>query len=418
MLKKIKTPAILLAAIATGYLFSHIKWENRVAAEERTAKVEGEGVERAQVDALPPLSEMAPLSQVSPSGGTEGAPKVPESSSQTPSPTATPSNGSAPLLSPSPVEVEEADRTEGNMSKSAPNSEKSANKEDASTHRKNELDDEGRVEKETQKSRRRNLDEYGFEKVDSSGEDIVEMNARLLALEQAFSIDSRRSKGRGAGAINDSGEMDELRESLSNLYEIVQNLPSIDSLQVKIDAVDKAVEEMNSTIEMINAVAKKMETSEIDAALKASGDAAAAANEALTEAKKISEEQTGLSAKLKEVATASGVYEALLVQFEEEKKARLLLTEQLDKQKAGTDALAKQIADLGKDQSSELIPKIEAVNRNIAVIDKNVKVLSSSYKMVYDNALRVDDRLGRLEKDGDRVADRISLLEKNLLPPE
>jgi chromosome segregation ATPase len=262
------------------------------------------------------------------------------------------------------------------------------------------------------------LDEYGFEKVDSSGEDIVEMNARLLALEQAFSIDSRRSKGRGAGAINDSGEMDELRESLSNLYEIVQNLPSIDSLQVKIDAVDKAVEEMNSTIEMINAVAKKMETSEIDAALKASGDAAAAANEALTEAKKISEEQTGLSAKLKEVATASGVYEALLVQFEEEKKARLLLTEQLDKQKAGTDALAKQIADLGKDQSSELIPKIEAVNRNIAVIDKNVKVLSSSYKMVYDNALRVDDRLGRLEKDGDRVADRISLLEKNLLPPE
>jgi hypothetical protein len=417
MFKKIKTPAIIIAAIVTGYLFSHLRWGT---SPEPAVGVNHPATQQAQIDSLPPLGEMSPLSQVSPiergeesSGslkaeGTRGAAEEESSVKR--------ENSEPPVTSGNTPPVKAvAEDSPGTVDK------KDINKmsESARTAREDKsLDEETEGGGAGSKRRGENLDEFGFEKADSSSEDLVEMNARLLALEQAFSVDNRRSKGRGTGSNSDPDEISVMKESLSNLYEIVQGLPSIDALEVKIASVDKAVEEMNNTIEMINTVAKKMETSEIDAALKASGDAAAAANEALTEARKISEEQASLAAKIKEISTASGVYEALLSQFEDEKKSKALLAEQVEKQKLALDALDKKISEMGNSQTSDLVPKIEAVNRNIAVIDKNVKVLSTSYKMVYDNALRVDDRLGRLEKDGDRMADRISLLEKNLLPPE
>lgn len=274
------------------------------------------------------------------------------------------------------------------------------------------------------------VDELGFEIVDNSAADFAEVENRLLALEQAFSVDGRRNKGRGSdGNWEGDDEISRITDSLSNLYEIVEQLPSIDTLQAKMNAVDKAIVEMNDTIEAINIVAKKMQGAEIDGALKASGAAVEAANEALGEVKKIGDTVSKLE-KGEEIKEALAEVKRIgdevskLEKGEETKEALSEFSrksEEISKMAALLEQKIKSVESTItplKEEIQALHAKQEGTAKNIGLLDKNIQVLSSSYKMVYENALRVDARLSSLEGDSEKVEKRVSLLEINLLPPD
>jgi hypothetical protein len=403
MVKKYKTPIIVLGAVVLGFLLSKIYttgsgtrvFDSSANSEAVVLMGREEGnkapIEESEVgeqkvedgEASPPgqLSEIAPEEKenvaVLVEGGGAGIAK--------------PSGDSA--LGETDDEGEEAKKEEPQDISS-----------DRSTRTKS--DDRGEKAHIKKDSEAIRTDQYGFEIANLGNEDIFELEGRLVALEQAFSIDGRRNKGRSVSGWGEGEELNRINESLTNLYEIVESLPSIDTLQAKMTAVDTAIEEMNETIEAINAVAQKIQNSEIDVAVKASGEAVQAANEALVEVKRISETVEGLAdgEKFKDLLTKhdetaeklTKSSESLVSKTEEIEENLRLIKEEIDGVKAKQDSAIK----------------------NIALLDKNIHVLSSSYRMVYENALRVDERLLKLEEERERVNKRVLLLENNLLPPD
>jgi chromosome segregation ATPase len=403
MVKKYKTPIIVLGAVVLGFLLSKIyttgsdtrvldssanseavvlmerEKGNKAPIEE--SEVEERKTEDGEASSPEQLSEISPEEKgnvaVLVEGGGAGVAK--------------PSGDSAL------GEIE--DEGEGS---------KKEEPQDISSDRsaRTKSDDRGEKAHIKKDSEAIRTDQYGFEIANLGNEDIFELEGRLVALEQAFSIDGRRNKGRSVSGWDEGEELNRINESLTNLYEIVESLPSIDTLQAKMTAVDTAIEEMNETIEAINAVAQKIQNSEIDVAVKASGEAVQAANEALVEVKRISETVEGLAdgEKFKDLLTKhdetaenlTKSSESLVSKTEEIEENLRLIKEEIDGVKAKQDSAIK----------------------NIALLDKNIHVLSSSYRMVYENALRVDERLSKLEEERERVNKRVLLLENNLLPPD
>lgn len=420
MVKKFKTPIFVFSAIVLGFFATQALTLLRPRAEGGFGKTPE--LESQQSKEAPPSPAAEPVlaeTDKSEAGVQEGAggASIPDSRKESPSPENTPGTGAAKNGN----EGGEIEKTNEN---------KSSSKDDEFEEAK--LRGDGKKTSDTKSKApqgdrdRAKVDEYGFEVVDSEGGDFIEIERRLLALEQAFSVDGRRNKARGASMNWEAdGEISRINESLSNLYQIVEQMPSIDTLQAKMEVVDGAIAEMNDTIEAINAVAKKIQGSEVDGAFKASGEAVQAANEALGEVKKISEAVDKLHQDLGDKDET-----VKIVKTEIEQKSKDL-DETLEGQNAKIAEIFQKMDDFEKKvdevtstmsgvkgEVEAMRTKQDSVIKNIALLDKNIRVLSSSYKMVYDNALRVDGRLADLEKDGENSERRILLLENNLLPPE
>lgn len=413
MVKKLKIPIIVVGAVSLGFfipkIFTHLKpGDDENSKESVTVLAESARAGSVHED-IKSLGETPDMSVENPEkvGGGKGeavSEEVLEKAEEI-----------------GKGEVEKSDHQEEGVEKTS--LEKTV---DSSNTKKREGDggedkpnqsrdkeDQGQADKITDRRKtdsKVKIDEYGFEVVGDNTSDFVEVENRLLALEQAFSVDGRRNKGRGGldvgGGWGGDEEIVRINESLSNLYEIVEKLPSIDTLQAKMNAVDTAIVEMNDTIEAINVVAKKMQDSEIDVALKVSGEAVQAANEALGEVKKLGESVSALEndGQSKEA-------------FAEHEKKAEVFSQQADVISKKVEELETTLFSL-RGEIEELKTKQEGVAKNITLLDKNINVLSSSYKMVYDNALRVDSRLGKLEEGSEKVEKRVLLLENNLLPPE
>jgi len=309
------------------------------------------------------------------------------------------------------LEKENTDKNRGGgklTEKNSPESKIDSKEQEPSTEpKKGDEEELGEDKRGSKKEDAPRLDKYGFEVADGETQDLSGIENRLIALEQAFSVEGRRNKNRaGGGSWGNEDEIAGIKESLSNLYEIVEELPSIDTLQAKMQAVDVAIEEMNGTIEAINNVAKKIQNADIDVALKASGEAVQAANDALGEVKKIGDAVKGLE--------TGADFKDSFSKFEAKMGEATQKVEEVGKKVEETE---QNIA-TAKGDFAGLKTKQDGIIKNIALLDKNIQVLSSSYKMVYENALRVDGRLGKLEEGYEKLEKKVLLLESNLLPPE
>lgn len=413
MVKKFQTPLIVAGAVVLGFfapqLFKHFQ-QNRQDPNMERVETTDNGV-ASPSEVYPNSTNVETKPRVTDSEVPAGP--TPEETGQESSPSPTPINtGEVSVTGDSPVIAEENDSEESGKVQATTRTKSELG--DASTKQEqleepkdgadNELggDKKGSVKKDAPK-----LDRYGFEVADGETQDLNEIENRLIALEQAFSVEGRRNKNRPRGdGWGNEDEIAGIKESLSNLYEIVEELPSIDTLQAKMQAVDVAIEEMNGTIEAINSVAKKIQNADIDVALKASGEAVQAANDALGEVKKIGDAVKGLE-KGDDFKDSFSKFETKMGEA----------TQKVEEVGRKVEEAEQNIA-TAKGDFAGLKSKQDGIVKNIALLDKNIQVLSSSYKMVYENALRVDERLGKLEEGYEKLEKKVLLLESNLLPPE
>lgn len=274
-------------------------------------------------------------------------------------------------------------------------------------------------------SERRNLNLRESEKMDEGGlsleessepsdSDISDMVRRMEALEQAFALDSRRNRGRGGG---ESGEdISELKETVSNLYDIVGGLPSLDTLETKITAVDGAIEEMNATMEKMVELGERMEK------LQGGGEAdAKAMAEAEAEIKEGKKELAKLADDTKAVTESLASLTASLEQGSKVDGDQKVALGELGKRVGGMETSAEAIrlrVDATENLSRGDREKLGSLASQISVMDKNLRSTVEGYRKVYDNSARTEKRFLDIESFLGNIEARLGGVEANFGPAQ
>jgi len=247
-------------------------------------------------------------------------------------------------------------------------------------------------------------DDGSFEETsDFSDGEIVEMAQRLEALEQAFAVDGKRNKSR-SGGVGDE-EISEIKDQVSNLYDIVGGLPSIDTLETKIAAVDGAIEEMNATMEKLVDLGGRLEK------LESGEEGGAEKNE--NEIKELKAAGAKISESVSRIETTTG-------------QMSLDLGKKINELKEYTSAEVKKSAET----VGSLMARLEELSGNIkqqeenskklgvqiGVLDKNLRSAVEGYRKVYEGAGRTERRFLEIETFLGNAEERLSAIEANFGP--
>jgi chromosome segregation ATPase len=286
----------------------------------------------------------------------------------------------------------------------------------------------------------------------TSDGDIAEISQRMEALEQAFALDSRRNRGRTSGGGGELKEVEELKETVANLYDIVGGLPSLDTLETKVAAVDGAIEEMNATMEKLVDLGGKLEALQKGGGEEA-GKIAASVKELQSEVAKLSEiavgagrEVEGLrgeTAKNSETLRKNGesmgslasqvsVVEASLGEMKTTADAA---AQDMEEMKAAAEEAAK-----GTEETKAAVAKareeaeassaqvragaegdrrrIDAMTSQLSVMDKNLRSAVEGYRKVYENAARNEKRFLEIEAFLGNIESRMGAVEANFGPAQ
>jgi len=260
----------------------------------------------------------------------------------------------------------------------------------------------------------------------TSDGDIAEIAQRMEALEQAFALDSRRNRGRGTGGGGDDlKELEELKETVSNLYDIVGGLPSLDTLETKVAAVDGAIEEMNATMEKLVVLGGKLESLD-----KGSGEEAAkmasGVKELQEEVSKLSEIAAGAAREVKglrdEAAKNSEVVRKNSESIGGLSSQVSLVEASLGEMKAAGDAVAKDVAEAKaavakvKAEAEADRRRVDSMTSQLSVMDKNLRSAVEGYRKVYENSARNEKRFLEIEAFLGNIEGRMGVVEANFGP--
>lgn len=252
----------------------------------------------------------------------------------------------------------------------------------------------------------------GFEEDSrTSDEDIAELAGRMEALEQAFAVDGRRNRGRGNGVGGE--EIDELKETVANLYDIVGGLPSLDTLETKVAAVDGAIEEMNATMERLVELGSRME----DLA-SGGGEQAGKTTEAV---QRMQEELSKLAETSANTNQAVDALQSEVAKNSESAASTATAVTQITKQLSQAEA---SVADIkaavdGVKRSGEGESKrLDSLSAQLSVMDKNLRSAVEGYKKVYENAARTEKRFVAIEAFLGDIETRMGAVEANFGPAQ
>lgn len=241
--------------------------------------------------------------------------------------------------------------------------------------------------------------------------DIAELAGRLEALEQAFALDSKRSRNRGGGGGGE--DIDELKETVSNLYDIVGGLPSLDTLETKVAAVDGAIEEMNATMERLVELGSRME------ALEKGGDAEAA--KALEAVQKVQEELSNLARASKETMDSVNAMRGEVSNNSESAAGNAEMAARVGKQVADAEeaigAVKAAVDGIVKEAGSDR-RRLDSLSSQLSVMDKNLRSAVEGYKKVYENAARSEKRFLSIEAFLGDIETRMGAIEANFGPAQ
>lgn len=253
----------------------------------------------------------------------------------------------------------------------------------------------------------------------SDGE-IADLGKRLEALEQAFAVDGRRNRGRGAaGTVEaDQGELASLKETVSNLYDIVGGLPSMDTLETKIAAVDGAIEEMNSTMAKLLEIGKKLEDADAEGGKpreeirQLRAEIKAEMDKTVESGKAVVAEVDGLKSAIdKNLERISKAEEGISSIGEE--VARLTEAGKVDGARLGelaTRISAVEAADKGGQA------KLDGMSERLGVMDRNLRSVVEGYRKVYENAAKTEKRFVAIEAFLGNAEERLGAIEANFRP--
>ncbi len=232
--------------------------------------------------------------------------------------------------------------------------------------------------------------------------EMTEMARRLEALEQAFATDSRRNRGRTAGGGED---LEEVREAITNLYDIVRGLPSLDTLETKIAAVDGSVEEMHATMEKLLEIGKKLEDHE--------------GPQQSAEFEKIQAElKQGLEVGVKTAEAVARMGEEMRVNSENDNKREKLLgelsknVETLAGKISGVESKIRGLESTLEGERS----KMDALTSQISTMDRNLRTTVDGYRKIYENSARVEKRFVGIEAFLGDIEGRMGAVEANFRP--
>lgn len=258
----------------------------------------------------------------------------------------------------------------------------------------------------------------------TSDGDIAELAGRLGAIEQAFALDNRRSRSRMGG---DGGEgIAELKETVSNLYDIVGGLPSLDTLETKMAGVDGAIEEMNATMERLVELGNRMEALEKEKG--GEEKVAETARKAQEELVRVAETAQKVQDDLAQVTeTAKGASEgvnALRSEVEKNTAGVTASTEgaarferQVSSAEAAVEAAKEAVAGVRKEAGADR-GRLDSLSAQISVMDKNLRSVVEGYKKVYENAARTEKRFVSIEAFLGDIETRLGAVEANFGPAQ
>jgi chromosome segregation ATPase len=182
----------------------------------------------------------------------------------------------------------------------------------------------------------------------------------------------------------------EIRDQVSNLYDIVGALPSIDTLETKIAAVDGAIEEMNATMEKLVELGERLQKIE-------GGEAA-------------TERVEGRIAKMEEaLANSKSEFDK---KVDEMKKVS---SDGLKAAEAQAESLAVKISGLSQ-QMEKQEDAAKKVSTQIGVLDRNLRSAVEGYTKVYEGAGRTEKRFLEIEAFLGNAESRLSAIEANFGP--